>query len=173
MKKGYFFIVDSMVALGVLAVGIVLIFSAHESSPPTGQSYTISEEVMNILQYNQIKDINNYYAGPNSILTRNNNITDIQKTLLEQVGEFYYRNQSRNCEFCIGLINSFMINITQNLVPAEYNYLVLIDNLTVFNHSITPISESPFVIPSKAIVHGVFNFSDLFGPYLVEVVSWS
>jgi len=164
--------VDSMVALGVLAVGIVLIFSMNVEEPRTEQSYTIAEDTMNILTHNRIKNINDPYAGPNSVLSRNGNITDIERTLSEQIGEFYFRNQTKNCDFCIGLINNFLTNITQNLIPAEYNYYIYIDNTSVFNHSSTPISSATFIVPARAIVHGIYNTSELFGPYMLEVISW-
>jgi len=172
MKKGYFFIVDAMVAIGALAIGMVLIFSMSEYRPSTTQSYTVSEDVLNILSYNRIKQINNYYAGPNSVLTRNGNITDISKPLIEQSAEFYYRYDSLGCDFCKDLIGSFLGNITQKLIPENYNYVVIINNETVFNHSSDPISDAIFVTPARAIVHGIYNQTDLYGPYLVEVISW-
>jgi len=171
-KRGYFFILDSMVALAVLSVGIVLIFSQHSYEPKTEQSYTLSLEVLNVLSYNKIKNINNDYAGSNSNLTRNGNITDIDKTLLEQIAEFYYRNTTKDCGFCIELIGKFLNNITINLIPSEYNYLIRIDNMSVYNHSNSDMNSSSFLIPSRKIVHGMYNETELYGPYLVEVLSW-
>lgn len=171
-KRGYFFIVDSIVALAVLSVGIVLLFSQHEYTPSTEQSYTLSNDILNVLSYNKIKNINNDYAGSNSNLTRDGNITDIDKTLLEQVGEFYYRNQTKDCSFCIGLIDKFLSNMTSNMIPQQYNYIIKIENLTVFNHSSSDKDSSRVVIPSKKIVHGLYNGTELYGPYLVEVLSW-
>ncbi len=171
-KRGYFFIVDSLVALAVLCVGIVLVFSQHDYKPSTDQSYSLSNDILNILSYNKIKNINNDYAGSNSNLTRNGNITDIDKTLLEQVAEFYYRNKTKDCSFCMGLIDKFLSNITVNLIPAEYNYLIKIQNETVYTHSSMDINSSLFVIPSRKIVHGLYNGTELYGPYIVEVLSW-
>jgi len=171
-KRGYFFIVDSMVALGVLAIGTILLLSTFEYSPSTQQSYTISDDIINILLYNKIRSVNNYYAGPNSVLTNNGNITDTGKTLLEQIAEFYYRNQTKNCGFCITIIDNFISNITQDMIPQEYNYLINIDNITVYNHSKRPMNESKFITPSRIIVHGLYQESEMYGPYLVEVLSW-
>ncbi len=171
-KKAYFFIVDSMVALAVLAVGTVLLLSMHSYSPPTQQSYTISDDIVNILSYNKIRSINNYYAGANSVLTKDGNITDTSKTLLEQMAEFYYRNQTKGCNFCMGLISSFVGNITRNMIPQEYNYIINIDNVTVFSHSTKPMNVSRFITPSRIIVHGVYHGNEMYGPYVVEVLSW-
>jgi hypothetical protein len=171
-RRAYFFIIDSIVALTVLTIGVLLIYSFHENEPRTEQPYAIANDVANILSYHKIKSINNDYAGPGGVLVRDLNITDLDKTLLEQVAEFYYRNKTKNCSFCLGLITSFLNNITINLVPSNYNYIIMIQNETIYLHNMTDINSSIFIIPSRKIVHGVYNSTEFFGPYLVEVLSW-
>ena len=154
-----------MIAMLVLGVGLVLLISAYEYDPPTRQPYRISEDVLNVLKFNRIADINNNYAGPNSNLTRNGSITDISKTLIEQIGEFYYLNQ-------MALIDKFLLNITQGLIPAEYNYAIIIENTTVYNHTSLHPKSSRFLIPTRTVIHGMHDNTILWGPYLVEVISW-
>jgi len=154
----------------VLAVGLILIFSAHEYRPRIEQPYTVSEDVLNVLLYNKVKNINNYYAG--TFLTRNGNITDTDQPLIEQIGEFYYRNQTKDCDFCMDLADRFLLNITQNLVPSEYNYIIMIDNNTIHTHASIGMEGARFITPARAIVHGIYNETELFGPFLVEVLSW-
>ena len=91
---------------------------------------------------------------------------------MEQIGEFYYRNQEMGCGFCMAIIENVISNVTNNLMPPEWNYIIYIDNTTIFNHSETPIEESIFIIPSRVIVHGIYNETDLYGPYVAEVLSW-
>lgn len=171
-KRGYFFLVDSMVALGVLTVGIVLLLSQHESAPSTGQPQVVAVDVIAVLSSNKVKNINDDYAGANSELTRNGNITDIDKTLLEQAAEFYYRSEEKSCDFCLGLAENFLERILTDLTPREYQYQIIIEGTLVYDHSTTAIDESRFVIPSRKIVHGLYNQSELYGPYVVEVLSW-
>ena len=171
-KRGYFFVIDALVALLVLVVAVVLIFSTNIREQKTEQPFTLSTDVLKVLSTNKIKSINNDYAGSNSNLTRNGNITDIDKTLLEQVAEFYHRNKTLECGYCLQLIDSFLDNITVNMIPKEYDYMIILDNTTVYNHSTSPMNDSTFVIPSRTIVHGLYNGKDLYGPYLVEVLSW-
>ncbi len=170
-KRAYFFIIDSMIALSVLAIGVVLLFSYHKFEPNTQQSYIISEEIINMLINNDIQNINNYYAGVNGILSRNGNITDPKKNLLEQVAEFYYRNQT-DCNFCFQMIEGFIGNVTQNSIPSEANYKILMNNAVIFERSYKDISEAKFITPSRVIVHGIYNDSEMFGPDLVVVYSW-
>jgi hypothetical protein len=164
-KKGYFFIIDSLVAMLILGVGLTLLLSAHEYRPPIEQPFTVSDDVINVLSYNKIEDINNNYAGPNSVLTRNGSITDISKSLIEQMAEFYYLNNSAQ-------IDKFLKNITLNLIPEEYSYIIRINGTLVYNHSVREIESSRFVIPARTIVHGMHDKTTLYGPYTVEVLSW-
>jgi hypothetical protein len=171
-KTGYFFIIDSIVALSVLSIGVFLLYSFNEAKTSTEQPYTISADVLNVLSYNKIKFVDNEYAGPNSILTRNGNITDIDKTLLEQVAEFYYRYKDKGCSFCLNLTESFISNITANMVPSSYNYIINLDNQTIYLRNNSPINNSKFTVPARKIVHGIYNGSELYGPYVAEVISW-
>lgn len=161
-----------MIALSILSIGLILIFSWNEYRPPTEQTYVVSEVILGILSETQIKNFNNYYAGQNSILTRNGNITDTDKTMLEQVIEFYYREDVKGCTFCSGINQAFLSNITNALIPDEYNYMIMIDNNSIFNRSTTLINESKFITPSRIIVHSIYNNSEVMGPYLVEVIAW-
>jgi hypothetical protein len=173
-KRGYFFIVDSIIALTVLSVGIILLFSYNQHTPSTSNLYTVSDEVINILYYNVINDLNNDYIWH---LEQNGNITDNSKTIIEQIGEFYYRNQTKNCNYCMILINSTINSTLINMFPEDYNFIVIFDNKTIFTNINTglqkiSIENATIVIPSKAIVHGLYNKTELYGPYIIEVLSW-
>jgi hypothetical protein len=174
-KRGYFFIVDSIIALTVLSIGIILLFSYNQYVPPTADLYTVSDEVINVLYYNVIEDMNNDYIR--YTLMYDGNITDTHKTIIEQIGEFYYRNQTKNCEYCMDLINNTIYSVLKNMFPSDYNYIVIFDNITIYDNLNTgvervSIENASLVMPSKAMVHGLYNKTELYGPYIVEVLSW-
>ena len=161
-KKAYFFLVDSLIALGVLAIGLILIFSYNSSAPRTEQTFTVSDDVIKTLNSYQIRDINSYYL---TNLQNNGNITDSTKPLLEQVAEFYYLNKR-------ALIIEFLDNVTNNLIPDNFNYMIIINNDNVYNHTTMPIEAGRYVIPSRTITHGLLTPTEMYGPYIVEVLSW-
>lgn len=169
-KKGYFFIVDSIIALTVLSAGIILLFSYNQFTPTTYDLYIVSDEVINVLYYNEIKEMNNDYIR--FTLIADGNITDDHKTIFEQIGEFYYRNQTKDCGYCLSLMNNTIYSVLDSMFPSDYNYMVYFDNITIYNVSNVDIEYATVVIPSKAVVHGLYNDSELYGPYLVEVLSW-
>jgi hypothetical protein len=170
-RGGYFFLIDSIIALSVLSIGVFLLYSYNERDVSTTQPLTVSQNVLSHLSSHRIRNIDNDYGGPSSTLYRNGNITDIDKTLLEQAAEFYYRFRNKGCGFCLDLASSYIGNITIP-VPSNYNYVISIDGTTVYNASTMPLNGSRFVIPSRTIVHGLYNKTELYGPYIVEVLSW-
>jgi hypothetical protein len=70
------------------------------------------------------------------------------------------------------LAKSFIGNLTKNLVPGEYNYMISIETVPIFNNSHVTRDQARAVTPSRAIVHGIYNETELYGPYIVEVLSW-
>jgi hypothetical protein len=174
-KKGYFFIIDAIIGLFVIAIGVVLIFSIFMYEPSQEQTSLFSFDMMNFLASNKISDINDPYAGPGGILYRNGNITDIDSTLLEQMAEFYYRNITYVNTNTIPIIDSFVSNISKEATPSTFGFLIKIDNYTVYNRTgskAVGLVNSSVIIPSKRLVHGIYNQTQLIGPYLCEVIVW-
>jgi hypothetical protein len=174
-KKGYFFILDAFIGLFVIVIGLVLIYSVFMYEPNEEQITLLSFDMMNFLSSNKISDINDQYAGPNGFLYQNGNITNIDDTLIEQVAEFYHRNVTYPNTNTIPLIDSFISNISKETAPVNYGFIIKIENYTVYNHSgikATNFADSVVVIPSKKIVHGIYNRTELFGPYICEVIVW-
>jgi len=82
-KKGMFFSTDALVALIIIVLSILVIYpimkySIHESSIPG--------DTLRVLSSLKIGEINNSYIQE---LISNNSITDLNKSVLEQIGEFY------------------------------------------------------------------------------------
>ncbi len=171
-KKGYFFIVDAIVALSILAIGLVMIFSFYKIEPSVEQSQFFSTELADTLAKTRIIDVNNEYAGANSILTQNRNITNIHNTIIEQIAEFYYRYKEKGCSFCLGLAANFTKEITGDISTTGLSYSISIDNYPIYNYTVLNINDSMVVLPSRFIVHGLYNKKELYGPYVVEVLSW-
>lgn len=180
-KKGYFFIMDAIIALFVLVLGllIALSFFTHESMDDQVTFFSLN--IMEFLSEHKLKSLNNDFAGTNGYLHTNGNITNLENSILEQIGEFYYRNQTKGCSFCLNLSSELIKNVTNELVTQRYNYYVIIEdmiilnmtrNVSIFNKDTIMPNESMILIPTKKIIHGIYNDTELWGPYSVEVWSW-
>lgn len=170
-KRGYFFILDAFLALGVLVVGIAILLSTYTWTPDIGQPSNIAEDIINFLANTKIEDFNNPYFGAGGSLVKSGLIEDIDKTLLQQLGEFYYNGN-------YGLAEYLITNVTKDLVPAQFNYEILVDDEIIFPPELTEqFNESRnstlALYPSKRLSFGAVNNSlELFGPYEVEILAW-
>jgi len=170
-RKGYFFTLDAMMSLGILIIGSFLIFTSYASVPSRVQTAILAEDVMDFLSSTKIRDLNNPYAGIGGLLWQQGNITNADNTLLQQAGEFYYRNE-------LGLAEKFIVNVTNELVPKPYKFEFWIDEYRIYPSSpsqehVSSKNTTKILLPSKKLTYGILNKGmDLFGPYKSEVLVW-
>ena len=170
-RKGYFFTLDAMMSLGILIIGSFLIFTSYASVPSRVQTAILAEDVMDFLSSTKIRDLNNPYAGIGGLLWQQGNITNADNTLLQQAGEFYYRNE-------LGLAEKFIVNVTNELVPKPYKFEFWIDEYRIYPSSpsqehVSSKNTTKILLPSIKLTYGILNKGmDLFGPYKSEVLVW-
>ena len=171
-KRGFFFILDAMLALFVLVIGVFLITSSYVNTPTSTQVELLSDDLLDFLSNIKIKDINNQYAGVGGELWNQGMITDAENSLLQQTGEFYAKNQ-------LDIADKFVQNVTQGIVPPQYNHELWINGVLVSPKILTPEhinskSKTKLLLTSKKITFGILNktTSDIWGPYKAEVFVW-
>jgi len=171
-RRGYFFLIDSLLALGILAIGTILIFTFYLNVPSREGTTILSEDLMDFFANNKIKDIDNSYAGLGGTLWQAGEITQADNSLLQQIAEFYKNDKENTAE-------QFILELTQNVIPSQYKFEVWIDNLRIYPQTTTPSHDNSkkstlVLIPSKRIVYGILNkqTGELFGPYESEVLVW-
>ncbi|MBI5388838.1 hypothetical protein HZB01_00485 [Candidatus Woesearchaeota archaeon] len=171
-KKGYFFTLDVVIATIVLAVGLYFVLSARNEVPYYTTSQYLSEDMITTFSSVQIRDISNNYID---YLVNDSNITNLDNTLMEQMGEFYYR-QSKGCDFCGSILTNFTREVTRGIIPSNFDYAVLIkeagDSYTLIYNSSEQNMDAVIVISSKRLASGIYNVSELWGPYVFEVRVW-
>jgi hypothetical protein len=162
---------DALLALGVLIIGATILLGSYTRMPEKERTRNIAEDILDFFANTQIEDFNNPYFGSSGTLVQQGKITDIQKTLLQQLGEFYVNNDLDTAE-------NLITNVTQNLVPFQYKYEFLIDKVRI--HPKNPSQQfliskdnTKVLFPAKKLSFGTINKTlDLFGPYEVEVLVW-
>jgi hypothetical protein len=173
-RKGYFFLVDSIIALGVLAIGVFLILTLYTDAPSKDEPTILSEDIMDFFANNKIKDTNNPYAGLGGTLWQQGKITNAENSLLQQVAEFYANSDLDTAE-------TFIIQLIENILPTQYKFEFWIHDLGVDTliYPKNPSQEhldskeaTEVLIPSKKIVYGINQTGEIFGPYTAEVLVW-
>ncbi len=184
-RRGYFFLIDSIIALGVLAVGTFLIFTLYANVPSKEEVTILSDDIMDFFANNKIKDVDNEYVGlggtlweeegsdtglcPGEELTAN-----VENTLLQQVAEFYEKSAGNGCY--LELAQKFIDELTKNILPLEYAFEFWMNGQLLYPDAEQTDSKNAtkVLIPSKKIVYGILNkeTGDMFGPYNAEVLLW-
>jgi hypothetical protein len=166
MKKGYFFTLDAFIAMTIMVVCLILIFSIQTYKPYPMQSVSFSEDLMKTLSQTRLYELqNDYYYW----LLEGGNITQTDNTILEQIAWFAISGQPE-------LANSFALNLTPNLVPKQFGSQLIIYNESMrfetnLSETDTTQQKARLLISSKRMIMGE-NEGVPWGPMLAEVRLW-
>ncbi len=164
-KKAYFFTLDAFIATSIIVIGISLILFARTNKPYEMQTAFLSQDVIDTASSIKIYELSdNEYV---SNLTADGNITNTQNTVLEQLGEFCYREMNNTA-------GNFTEKVFLRIIPPEYNFQLLIKDGSdiLFNYTKGKGMEtSRVLISSKNIIFGQIN-NLMWGPYTSEVITW-
>ena len=182
-RRGYFFLIDSILALTVLAVGAFLIFTSYISVPSKDEPAILSEDLMDFLANNKIKDVNNLEVGLGGTYWSEVEVTDCnggpitpnpENTLLQQAGNLYENSKVDDCY--LDIARTFISKLTQNSLPSRYNFEFWIDNKLIYpdTEQTESKNKADVLIPSKKILYGIMDpeVGDMFGPYNTQVFVW-
>jgi hypothetical protein len=166
MKKGYFFTLDAFIAMSVLIICVVLIFSIHSSTPYPLQSIFISDDMMYYLSSTKCYELQNYYVR--SLIT-NGTIALPDSSLVEQMAVFYLSGRN-------GTARNFTRNVMGGMIPQKYGVQLRVYNSTKeyvdrLNEGSVNESDARLLITSKKIVFGLINETS-WGPMTAEVRIW-
>ena len=159
-KKGYFFIIDAVLALGVLAVGAFLIFASYTDVSSKGNPSLLSEGIMDFFANNKIKDIDNKYAGLSGTLWTDEGkegglcegvelTATAENTLLQQIAIFYEKSSDNSCY--LNLAEKFILKLTENVLPQKYEFELWMDDQLLYPGTEQTDSKdaAESLIPSK------------------------
>ena len=86
-KRAYYFSLDAFIAL-IIILGII--FFIRPSPTQISQEMRVQEDILEILSSLHIGEIDNAYVHQ---LIADNDITNLNQSVLEQIGEFYANSQ--------------------------------------------------------------------------------
>ncbi|MCH8329396.1 MAG: hypothetical protein IIB81_03305 [Nanoarchaeota archaeon] len=184
-RRGYFFLIDSVLALTVLAMVAFLIFSLYSNVPQKEEPAILSDDLMDFFANNKIKDIDNPYAGLGGTLWKDEGgvgglcpgeelTANAENTLLQQAAEFYEKSKNNSCYLNLAL--KFITELTQGSLPLQFNFEFWLDDQLLYpdTEQVASKNAAKVIIPSKKMVYGISNkdTGDMFGPYNAEVIVW-
>jgi len=198
-KKGYFFLLDGLIALTILVSGVIIIGSIFVSKPIFKPPYNVGEDLLLLMSSANISSLDLTRNAEIAQLFEDDKITDNESSILQQVGKFFY-------QFCEGIradavedAHDVINDTIDKIIPKPY-YAEL--NITkdggcaigVESHSRiytnfepdpnplilfggdglieTSKRESRLLIINQKTVMGNYNQDTIFGPYVVQLAIW-
>jgi hypothetical protein len=167
-KRGYFFTLDAFIAVAVIILELVLVFSVSNDSSEQAQTEFFSQDLISLLASTRIYELNNEYVDS---LEDNGTITNSYYTVLEVVGELFFLNKT-------SVISSIISNVTADVVPENYGFQILMQNQSVYVKNVKNedfylnLAKYDVLVTSKRIVSGEYNRSFFWGPFRTEVRVW-
>jgi hypothetical protein len=168
-RKGYFFVMDAILGLAVMATAIAYLYSIHVYEQPKSQVYELTQGLMDSLSEKKMVEINNRYKDQ---LILNGNITNAYSTIIEQASEFEYRNLTKGCGYCMNLSNNLVRNVTEGLIGDQYNFRISLNNTVIYERSRYKESSAILALKSSKLVYVMINENETYGPTYAEVVLW-
>jgi len=126
-KKAYFFTIDALIALGIIAVSLALASFYYHSKEKTTNINLLADDLITTFAFLNINKTNNPYVES---LIANGTITDLNNTVLEQIGEFWAQNKIQEAQ-------NMIKNLTYGLIPSISGFGFWIDNEPIFIQNIT------------------------------------
>ncbi|MFA6888889.1 MAG: hypothetical protein WC254_05340 [Candidatus Woesearchaeota archaeon] len=172
-KKAIYFTLEAVIAMMVISVGfgILLYMFVVTSTPPIS---TVQSNLYDMVKlFNMpIYSIGNGTCSKSGNATLDGNITDTSSTFFNQLGEFYYRYTTQNCEYCDDLITTCVTDYITYRNINDQNIQISIEGIPFYNSTTINQENATALFPFPILLFGIQNNSAMWGPYTGEIRVW-
>jgi hypothetical protein len=170
-RRGYFFVIDSLIGCAIISLSLIIILNSDVNDARVIRDYTLVDQYTGFLSTTKIEELNNQYVLE---LIADGNITDVKRTVLEQIGEFHYNDN-------LASARNLSANLTDSIIPRKYGYsitilqdfpnkdIVLYQRPSILGRN---VSDAQFVLSSKRINFLMNDSATLYGPTIYEMKIW-
>ncbi len=142
MKKAIFFTIDSLLASGIIIISILLVSNFYVVEHQKTNINYASQDLVKLFSTMTVGNTNNEYT---KILIQSGDITNLNNTILEQIGDFWANEK-------LNLSLNFIRNITADLIPVNYGFSVFINGEEIYSRNLTLTRA---LVSSKKIISGI------------------
>lgn len=175
MSKGVFFTLDAVIGITILFVGTFMAYLAFVQEPVSQPAIDYAEDIIAILAKTRFKDMRPPSTQIDSLIT-SGRIYDTDKTVLDQIGEFYYLSLKGNTQEQGNMKNNIALVLKAtigNTVPKIYGWEVNIGGKSLYAANQGPLKPNAKIsIVTQQISFGTYKQRTPYGPYIVEVEVW-
>jgi hypothetical protein len=144
MKKGVFFTIDAIIGAIILITGIILLGSFYMTENEHINADYSAHDIINVLSTLKLNEINNSYVKE---LIASGEITNQEKSIIEQIGEFCVLNKTWLCE-------NLTKNVTASIIPENIGFSVIVGGNEVYSRN-SPTNQT--VISARRMISGYEN----------------
>lgn len=176
-KRGYFFTLDVLIAMIVMVVGFMLIWSSMGTKTSVTQPYFLAQDLIDFMSTTTVADMTSIEYVRN--LTDDGNITkaQLETTVLEQIAFFYYENHTLHKPDFV--LKNFTRVILENATPTQYSFEFLLGEMgfeDVIYSQKNPFNkvqnDSDSLVSAKTIISVVIDKTTISDPMVAEVRVW-
>jgi hypothetical protein len=165
-NRGYFFVVDAMLAAIILAIGLFILYSTSIRAAPVDQSLSLIEDFSTLLGSTEIASTTNtYYLNT---LLPNNLVLYPDETVFEELG--YLSVLSSTDPSYAVYASTYAESLMNSSLDARYGSAIVINGSTLYSR---PIAKSSFFLNRSTLVYVRMNDTTVYGPLIAEVHIWS
>lgn len=139
-KKGVFFSIDALIALSIIFLSILIIYPMATTQKSED---LIQNDLIKVLSSMKISEINNSYVQS---LIASGKITDMDKSLLEQIGEFYITDINVAKTLAQSMISS---------IDAKENIGIWYGSTLLASRNISTFEDANNIIIGRQIISGI------------------
>lgn len=142
MRKAIFFTIDSLLASGIVILSILLISNFYSAEQQGLNVNYASKDLVKVYSAMKVGEVDNNYVKN---LIASNDITNINNTILEQIGEFWAESKTE-------LAANFTKNLTEDIVPKNYGFSVLVNGEVIYARNL-PVNK--VLVSSRKLISGI------------------
>ncbi|GIU69871.1 MAG: hypothetical protein KatS3mg002_1107 [Candidatus Woesearchaeota archaeon] len=152
-KRGYYFIIDAILASLLLITGLIILSEYTNKKEVLQESEYFSQDLLTVLSSIKIYELN---QTNNSFIVseiNNGSIVNMENSILEQVGEYWARGESDKARTLLEILFS-QINVSKNFeIIASNAYRTEYDIL--YNKTINPVTDVNSITASRRMISGI------------------
>jgi len=175
-KRGFFFTLDVVIGITILVAGMLWVYSFSLQEPVSQPVLQQAGEIMDILVNTRVKDISFAPDSPVAFLLADKRMYDQDKTLLSQLGEFFFlRQMSKDTTVKSAMeqnMEQFLDALFKHAIPLRYGWTVKVRDLrdnTVWEYLGKKRETSGISVVLRQLSFGTYQQQVPYGPYVVEV----
>lgn len=141
MKKSILFTTDALIAAIIIVSAIIIFSNLYIEENKITHLGFLSNDMLGVMSELKISEVNNSYI---SYLIAQGEITDLNKTIIEQIGEFWALNKTEYAQ-------NLVINISSGLLPKNLGYSFVVGNEDIYAMNYTKKRE---LIAARKMISG-------------------